>query len=64
MEGNGWRFEILNELAVAKFGEKTTAAIAVAPETGAESTATVKLTAVSESDSSVMATKRCVVHRQ
>ncbi|PSN70868.1 hypothetical protein BS50DRAFT_570320 [Corynespora cassiicola Philippines] len=57
----GWRVELPNALAAAKFGEKTTVKVAVGAGEGYLTEATVSLTATSESDPSVKTTKTCTV---
>lgn len=64
VEGTGWRVELPNEIAVAKFGGKTTVSVAVGPRSGAVSEAIVKLTATSESDPSLKVTKECKVRKR
>lgn len=64
VEGARWRVELPNEIAVAKFGESTTVKVAVGPNAAAEKEVVVKLSATSESDSSVMATAKCTVKKQ
>ncbi|KAH7029265.1 uncharacterized protein B0I36DRAFT_244161 [Microdochium trichocladiopsis] len=61
VEGDGWRAVLPNELATARFGERVVVNVAVGAETGATSDAIVHLTVISESDSSVSATKDCKV---
>ncbi|KAL1607898.1 hypothetical protein SLS60_002836 [Paraconiothyrium brasiliense] len=63
VEGAGWKVETPNALAWAKFGEETTARVAVGT-TGGYSTggeAVVTLTVTSESDASVKASSTCKV---
>lgn len=64
VRGDGWRVELPNELAVAKFGERTNVTVAVGPGEGAVQEAVVTLTARSESDSEVVMTKECRVAKQ
>ncbi|PGH11604.1 hypothetical protein AJ79_04744 [Helicocarpus griseus UAMH5409] len=63
VEGEGWRVELPNALATAKFGESTTVQVAVAADKNAGDEATVRLTATSESDSSVTASAICSVKK-
>ncbi|KAJ4287714.1 hypothetical protein N0V90_012417 [Kalmusia sp. IMI 367209] len=62
VEGEGYKVEVPNALAWAKFGEETTARVAVG-STGGYSTggAVVTLTVTSESDASVTASGTCKV---
>lgn len=63
VEGEGWRVELPNALATAKFGGQTVAKVAVgakSPNTTAGA-ATVKLTVTSESDKTVRASKTCKI---
>ncbi|KAF2870446.1 hypothetical protein BDV95DRAFT_495637 [Massariosphaeria phaeospora] len=61
VEGEGWRVEVPNALAVAKFGEKTTATVAVGAGSGGAGQAVVTLTATSESDREARAEAVCTV---
>ncbi|CAJ2509511.1 Uu.00g145370.m01.CDS01 [Anthostomella pinea] len=61
VEGEGWRVELPNALAVAQFGESTIAKVAVGAAVNATASAVIKLTAVSESDPSVAVTSNCRV---
>ncbi|PHH90899.1 hypothetical protein CDD83_2318 [Cordyceps sp. RAO-2017] len=61
VEGSGWRVEVRNALAVARFGETVCVDVAVGALADAADTGTVTLTASSESDSSVKAVARCEV---
>ncbi|CZT19632.1 uncharacterized protein RCC_05483 [Ramularia collo-cygni] len=63
VEGAEWRVELPNEISVVKFGGKTLVSVAVGPEADAVENAVVKLTAVSESDGSVMVMKECEVQK-
>ena len=59
--GSGWSVAVPNALAVAKFGSSTTARVAVTAGSGAAQNAVVKLTATSETNSSVSASAECKV---
>jgi M6 family metalloprotease-like protein len=61
--GRGWRAELPNALATAKFGAATTVEVAVAASAEAAATGFVKLTATSESDPSVTVTRQCRVEK-
>jgi hypothetical protein len=61
--GRGWRVELPNALATAKFGATTTVQVAVAANPDAAPTGFVKLTATSESDPGKTVTKQCRVDR-
>lgn len=63
VEGEGWRVKLPNALATAKFGESTTASVAVGAAEHAEEDAVVTLTATSESDPDVSVTKECRVQK-
>ena len=63
VDGEGWRITLPNELAAVKFGEQTTARVAVAAADTGASGAVVRLTATSESDPSISATKECKVSK-
>lgn len=61
--GEGWRVKLPNSLATAKFGESTTASVAVGAANNAADQAVVVLTATSESDPDVSVTKECHVQK-
>ncbi|KXJ90201.1 hypothetical protein Micbo1qcDRAFT_164724 [Microdochium bolleyi] len=61
VEGDGWQVVLPNELATARYGEETAVNVAVKAKDGATTRAVVHLTATSESDPSVRATKECRV---
>ncbi|KYK56565.1 mucin [Drechmeria coniospora] len=61
VEGAGWRVEVPNALAVAKFGETVAVQVAVGASTAADARAKVMLTVQSESDPRVRATAACEV---
>ncbi|KAH7321528.1 hypothetical protein BKA65DRAFT_608750 [Rhexocercosporidium sp. MPI-PUGE-AT-0058] len=62
--GWGWKFELPNALVTAKFGEKKTVYVAVAPDSPLASlVGIVKLTATSESNPAVSASGICWVNR-
>lgn len=61
VEGSGWRVEVPNALAHAKFGEKVWARVAVGASADAADEAVVTLRAVSESAGDVTATAECRV---
>ncbi|TLD18094.1 hypothetical protein PspLS_10550 [Pyricularia sp. CBS 133598] len=61
VEGSGWRVEVPNALAHAKFGEKVWARVAVGASADAADEAVVTLRAVSESAGDVFATAECQV---
>jgi M6 family metalloprotease-like protein len=61
--GRGWRAELPNALATAKFGATTTVEVAVAANLDAAPTGFVKLTATSESDPGKTVTRQCRVDR-
>lgn len=63
VEGHGWKVEVPNALATAKFGESVTVSVAVAADYSAALAATVKLTATSESDQSASVTSQCWVNK-
>ncbi|PGH01834.1 hypothetical protein GX51_05014 [Blastomyces parvus] len=63
VKGKGWKVELPNALATAKFGEWTTVDVAVAADKWASPHAEVKLTATSESDSSAIASADCRVRK-
>jgi M6 family metalloprotease-like protein len=62
--GRGWRAELPNALATAKFGGTTTVEVAVAAAAEAAASGFVKLTATSESDPSVTVTRQCRVDKE
>jgi M6 family metalloprotease-like protein len=62
--GRGWRAELPNALATAKFGGTTTVEVAVAADADAAAGGFVKLTATSESDPSVTVTRQCRVDKE
>jgi hypothetical protein len=62
--GRGWRAELPNALATAKFGGTTTVEVAVAAAADAAAGGFVKLTATSESDPSVTVTRQCRVDKE
>jgi M6 family metalloprotease-like protein len=59
VEGSGWKVELPNALATAKFGEKVEVKVAVGAAGNATAEATIKLTATSESDSTVSVSGDC-----
>jgi M6 family metalloprotease-like protein len=61
--GLGWRVELPNALATAKFGAGTTVEVAVAANADAAATGFVKLTATSVGDPTKTVTKQCRVDR-
>jgi M6 family metalloprotease-like protein len=61
--GAGWKVEVPNALATAKYGKKTTVRVAVRADGYGSKDGTVKLTVASESDPSKKATKECRVQR-
>ncbi|KAI2471594.1 M6 metalloprotease [Annulohypoxylon bovei var. microspora] len=61
VDGEGWRVEMSNALATAKFGAVTMVNVAVGATSEAAGSAVVRLTATSESDPSVSITKECQV---
>lgn len=63
VEGEGWKVELPNALATAKFGDSTTAKVAVGTSASSAKEATVKLTVTSESDPSIKDTKTCAVKK-
>ncbi|KAK2746662.1 hypothetical protein FQN57_003006 [Myotisia sp. PD_48] len=63
VKSKGWKVELPNALAAAKFGETVKVNVAVAAEKNAAVAAVVKLTATSESDPSVSATGDCVLNK-
>lgn len=63
VNGDGWRVELPNGFAFAKFGEWTEAKVAVGASEHAARSATVKLTATSELDPLMKITKSCKVHK-
>ncbi|KAI1413322.1 M6 metalloprotease [Hypoxylon sp. FL1857] len=63
VDGEGWRVEVPNALATAKFGAQTAVNVAVGATAEAASKAVVKLVATSESDPSVSISKECQVRK-
>ncbi|KAL2372108.1 hypothetical protein BDBG_02292 [Blastomyces gilchristii SLH14081] len=63
VKGKGWKVELPNALTTAKFGQWTTVDVAVAADKWATYNAEVKLTATSESDSSVVGSAFCRVRK-
>ncbi|KAI1826289.1 M6 metalloprotease [Xylaria intraflava] len=63
VDGEGWRVELPNALAVAEYGGRTTVNVAVGATKEAKSTAVVTFTATSESDPNVSATAQCQVNK-
>ncbi|KAI1923134.1 hypothetical protein LOZ58_003700 [Ophidiomyces ophidiicola] len=63
VEGQGWKVELPNALAIAKLGESATVRVAVKAEGSSTPATVVKLTATSESDAGVSATGVCVVEK-
>ncbi|KYK61224.1 mucin [Drechmeria coniospora] len=61
VEGSGWRAELPNALAAAKFGQTVGVDVAVGASAGAQSEAKVTLTAISESDANVRQMSECRV---
>ncbi|SDZ24851.1 M6 family metalloprotease domain-containing protein [Micromonospora pattaloongensis] len=61
--GRGWRVELPNALATAKFGKSTTVKVSVGASADAAATGFVKLTATSESDPSKTVTRQCRVEK-
>ncbi|KAG8628928.1 hypothetical protein KVT40_002793 [Elsinoe batatas] len=61
VDGEGWRVEVPNALATAKFGESTTVGVAVGAGAGVAREAVVTLTATSESDATKHAVAECKV---
>ena len=61
--GKGWKVELPNELAVAKFGATTGVNVAVGATADAVATTLVELTATSVSDPSKTVTSQCRVER-
>ncbi|KAF2761154.1 M6 family metalloprotease [Pseudovirgaria hyperparasitica] len=61
VDGSGWQIVLPNELATARFGQETVARVAFAPAAHAIEHATIKLTATSESDNTVVQTQTCQV---
>ncbi|KAI1080368.1 M6 metalloprotease [Whalleya microplaca] len=61
VDGDGWRVELQNALAAAKFGAGTEVSVAVGATNNATGSARIKLTATSESDPSVSALSECRV---
>ena len=61
VDGRGWRVEVPNALATAEFGGSTLVHVAVGASKDAARSATVTLTARSESDPSVVSTAKCKV---
>jgi M6 family metalloprotease-like protein len=61
VNGKGWRAQLPNELATAKFGKTTAVEIAVSASKAAAKSGKVKLTATSESDPAKSATATCTV---
>ncbi|EWC44091.1 hypothetical protein DRE_07226 [Drechslerella stenobrocha 248] len=59
VSGSGWRVELTNALATARFGASTKVSVAAAAAFDADSEAIVKLTATSESDKVVKASAEC-----
>ena len=59
MEGAGWSVELPNALAAVEFGKSATIPVHVTRAHGAAGTATVTLTAKSESDPAKSATAVC-----
>ncbi len=57
--GAGWSAELVNALAMAKFGESTNVPVYVTRTAGSDATGTVTLTATSESDATKTATGVC-----
>jgi len=62
VEGEGWRVVLPNELSTARYGEQVVVEVAVGAETGGSTEGVVRLTATSESNSTVSATKECKVY--
>ncbi|KAI0468227.1 hypothetical protein F4859DRAFT_506337 [Xylaria cf. heliscus] len=64
VDGQGWRVELPNALAVAEYGKAATVDVAVGAAANAKSSsAVVTLTATSESDAKVSATAKCLVRK-
>ncbi|KAI0196990.1 hypothetical protein F4808DRAFT_439090 [Astrocystis sublimbata] len=61
VDGQGWRVELPNALAVAEYGKTTTVNVAVGAAGNATSDAVVTLTATSESDEKIFGTSECQV---
>ena len=61
VDGRGWRVEVPNALATAKFGGSKLVHVAVGASKDAAMFATVSLTVRSESDPSVVSTAKCKV---
>lgn len=63
VKGSGWRVELPNALAFAKYGETTSVHVAVGASAHADKVGKVTLVATSESDKKVRATAECQVKR-
>ncbi|KAI8948756.1 M6 metalloprotease [Xylaria longipes] len=63
VDGQGWRVELPNALAVAEYGKATTVNVAVGAAAEAKSSAVVTLTAKSESNPEISATATCQVRK-
>ncbi|GAA4712899.1 M6 family metalloprotease domain-containing protein [Phytohabitans rumicis] len=63
VSGQGWEAWLPNQLATAEFGQSTRVKVAVKSARGAARTATVTLTATSESDPTKTVTRQCKVSR-
>jgi len=61
VDGEGWRTELPNDFVIAEPGKTSVADVAVAANESASGSATVTLTAISESDPSAKATGTCFV---
>ncbi|MEV0393791.1 M6 family metalloprotease domain-containing protein [Polymorphospora rubra] len=60
--GAGWNAELYNEVTAIPFHKRDSVTVYVSRDPGSTPTATVSLTAVSESDPTVRATATCTVH--
>jgi M6 family metalloprotease-like protein len=60
-ESSGWKVQLPNELATAKFGEKTTVFVAAGASADADDTGVVSLTVTSESDKTAVGTAECKI---
>jgi hypothetical protein len=59
VQGAGWSAQLLNALAAVKFGDAQSIPVYLARSAGSAATATVTLTAVSESDPAKTASAVC-----
>lgn len=60
-ESSGWKVQLPNELATAKFGDKTTVFVAAGATDDADNVGVVSLTVTSESDKTAVGTAKCKI---